>query len=241
MELLDGDQRPRLDVFVDVKKLMDLVRIHDVIAVLVFEKPASTSLSSRRLLVTRIVCLRRLIVTVVRIWLQRLGAFFEEKAWEAMINPFHPGACRTSNQLSHADFVAAEMTFPRSRVRESGREVLDDPSFVGGEKRYTFQLLGFPEHPFACLGPAVVLRFAMPPERRCIDEAFAAQAASTRGLDLWSVLRFAMLPKCRFLGIPQRAIRRLDQGATRDARRDTQFREKGSLQICATLIRKFQP
>jgi hypothetical protein len=37
MEFLDGDQRPRLDVFADVEKLMDLVRIRYVIAVLVFE------------------------------------------------------------------------------------------------------------------------------------------------------------------------------------------------------------
>ena len=69
MELLAGDQRPRLDVLVDAEKLVDFMRVRYVEAVLIFEQRASTSLCSRRVLVARILCLRCFIVAVVRIWL----------------------------------------------------------------------------------------------------------------------------------------------------------------------------
>jgi hypothetical protein len=55
---------------------------------------------------------------------------FEEKTWEAILDPVHPCTRSTSNRLSHADFIAAKVALGRPTIGESGREILDDPSFV---------------------------------------------------------------------------------------------------------------
>ena len=75
MELLDGDERPRLDVFADVEELLDLVRVCYANAILSLEQLASTPLCCRRVLVTGTVCFRRLVGSVVRFGQQRIGIF----------------------------------------------------------------------------------------------------------------------------------------------------------------------